>query len=231
MTRLVALYPRAWRERYESEFLALMADRSPGPGDRLDVIRGAVDARLHPQLDPANPGEPEASRPEWLRSALAVLSGLLWAAAGVAFAASSVDPTLGYKRTEGAILLAVAAALFAGLTALAVTLRLPGRHRAASGGAIVAIGGALAMLLPWPIVALGFFATVLGGATFGIAALSRLSGAGGLLGVASVLALGFNTEDQRALFLVPLGAAWILVGIVLAIRRVPAAPDVPPRGD
>jgi hypothetical protein len=26
MTRLVRLYPRAWRERYEAEFLALLAE-------------------------------------------------------------------------------------------------------------------------------------------------------------------------------------------------------------
>jgi hypothetical protein len=228
MSRLVALYPRTWRERYEVEFLALMADRPPSPGDRLDVIRGALDARLHPQLDPSRSGEPESSRPAWLGTALAVLAGLLWAAAGVAFAASSIDPTLGYKRTDGAVLLAVAAAFVAGLTALVVTLGLPGRHRMALAGAIVAIGGALAMLLPWPIVFVGFFGTLLGGSLFGIAALSRLGGSGILLFVASVVALGFNTEDQRALFLIPLGSAWILVGILLAVRRVPDAPSVPP---
>jgi hypothetical protein len=46
--------------------------------------------------------------------------------------------------------------------------------------------------------------------------------------VASLVAFGFNTEDQRALLLIPLGSAWIVVGILLAVRRVPDAPGVPP---
>ena len=50
MTRLIALYPRAWRDRYETEFRALMAERPPRPGDRFDIVRGAIDARLNPQV-------------------------------------------------------------------------------------------------------------------------------------------------------------------------------------
>lgn len=49
MTRLLALYPRAWRDRYEAEFLILLAERPPSLGDRLDTARGALDAHLHPQ--------------------------------------------------------------------------------------------------------------------------------------------------------------------------------------
>ena len=228
MSRLVVLYLRAWRDRYEVEFLALMADRPPSPRDRLDVIRGAVDARLHPQLEPSKLGEPEDGPRAWLGTALALIAGVLWAAGGIAFAGSTVDPNLGYKRTDAAVLLAVAGAFVAGLTALVVTLGLPGRHRIASASAKIIIGGSLAMLLPWPMVALGFFTTILGGSMFGVAALSRLGGSGILLCVASVLAFGFNTEDQRALFLIPLGSAWILVGILLAVRRVPDPPVVPP---
>ncbi len=50
MSRLVSLYPAPWRSRYEDEFLAVLAARPPTIGDRFDIVRGAVDARLHPQV-------------------------------------------------------------------------------------------------------------------------------------------------------------------------------------
>lgn len=49
---LLRAYPRGWRERYGDEFLALLADRDPGIGDLLDVLGGALDARLHPGRTP-----------------------------------------------------------------------------------------------------------------------------------------------------------------------------------
>ena len=58
MSALVRLYPRAWRERYEAEFLELLEARPPTLGDRFDILRGALDARLHPQVR-----RPEAPEP------------------------------------------------------------------------------------------------------------------------------------------------------------------------
>jgi len=46
---LVRLYPAAWRERYGEEFLALLADRSLSPSLLIDVLAGALDARIAPQ--------------------------------------------------------------------------------------------------------------------------------------------------------------------------------------
>jgi hypothetical protein len=40
--RLVRLYPRAWRARYEDEFVALVETRDSGWLDSLDIIRGAA---------------------------------------------------------------------------------------------------------------------------------------------------------------------------------------------
>ena len=37
MSRLIALYPRDWRARYEDEYLALLADRPNDPRDSLDI--------------------------------------------------------------------------------------------------------------------------------------------------------------------------------------------------
>ena len=50
MSALVRLYPAAWRARYEEEFLALLEAWPPTAGDRFDIVRGAIDARLHPQV-------------------------------------------------------------------------------------------------------------------------------------------------------------------------------------
>lgn len=47
--RLVRLYPRAWRERYGEEFVALLEERPASVADFLDVACGALDAWLGPQ--------------------------------------------------------------------------------------------------------------------------------------------------------------------------------------
>lgn len=225
MTRLIALYPRSWRDRYEIELRALMAERPPDPLDRIDIVRGALDARLHPQLASTPSGDSTPPLSARLGGVFAVLGGALWAVAGVAFHSAPLNPGLGYKESGSAIVVALAAALMTGLAALMVSRGSPGRHVVLSISAIAALLGALAMALPWPVVVFGFWTTIVGTVMFGLLATPRLGTTGILLGGAAVLALGFNTEDGRALFLVPLGTAWILLGIVLAIRGVPAKVD------
>jgi hypothetical protein len=48
VTRLVALYPRDWRERYGDELEETLDEDGLGLRSRLDVLRGAIDAHLHP---------------------------------------------------------------------------------------------------------------------------------------------------------------------------------------
>jgi hypothetical protein len=43
---LVRLYPARWRARYGDEFEAILEERPLGPFDVLDIILGALDARL-----------------------------------------------------------------------------------------------------------------------------------------------------------------------------------------
>jgi Rieske Fe-S protein len=50
-------YPAAWRERYGDEFLALLAERTLATGDVLDILAGALDARLHPRRIKRDPIE------------------------------------------------------------------------------------------------------------------------------------------------------------------------------
>jgi hypothetical protein len=44
----VGLYPRAWRERYGDELEALLETGRMSFATRLDLVRGAIDAHLHP---------------------------------------------------------------------------------------------------------------------------------------------------------------------------------------
>jgi len=47
---LVRLYPRAWRERYEEEFVAMLEQGPVSTKDVFDVALGAADAWLRPQV-------------------------------------------------------------------------------------------------------------------------------------------------------------------------------------
>jgi Clp amino terminal domain, pathogenicity island component len=47
---LLWLYPRRWRRRYGDEFLAVLEERGFSVTALLDILRGALDAWLHPEL-------------------------------------------------------------------------------------------------------------------------------------------------------------------------------------
>src|SRR5688500_5641296 len=50
MKHLLPLYPRSWRRRYGAEIAALLERRRAGLGEVVDLIRGALSARLQPAL-------------------------------------------------------------------------------------------------------------------------------------------------------------------------------------
>lgn len=54
MSWLLRLYPEAWRARYGEEFATVLAGQRASFGLVLDVIGGAVDAHLHPQVLPTH---------------------------------------------------------------------------------------------------------------------------------------------------------------------------------
>ena len=49
MRILLRLYPATWRARYEEEFLAVLEERPLSPFDVIDIMLGALDARLRPR--------------------------------------------------------------------------------------------------------------------------------------------------------------------------------------
>ena len=50
MRLLLRLYPKAWRDLYGDEFAGILAAQRLSPRLLLDIIGGAVDARLQPQV-------------------------------------------------------------------------------------------------------------------------------------------------------------------------------------
>ena len=47
---LVRLYPARWRERYGEEIADLLATEPPSVPRAVDMVRGLIDAHLHPEL-------------------------------------------------------------------------------------------------------------------------------------------------------------------------------------
>lgn len=95
MSRLVRLYPAAWRARYGEELAALLEDRPPGPFDVLDLVLGAIDAHLH--LSDLGTSEHRKGITMSLRLAgsSAIIGGGLWiiffAVAAVSYTGVHVD--------------------------------------------------------------------------------------------------------------------------------------------
>lgn len=50
MNWMLRLYPARWRQRYGEEFGTVLAGQRASPGLVLDVLAGAIDAHLHPQI-------------------------------------------------------------------------------------------------------------------------------------------------------------------------------------
>jgi hypothetical protein len=223
MSRLVSLYPRAWRERYLAELEDLLADRPPTLRDHVDIARGAFDAWIHPQLV-VRPPRQEANAGPGLRhlaAGSAILGGGLWIVGGLAMNAARVDQSLGYKDSTMPWIVMIVAAVITAVGAIAIVRSRMDRSRAASITSVAMLVGALLIATPWPILVVGFFAYALTTAAFGYLAGAALP-LGWLLSIAALMLPMLNTEDERALLTIPLGLAWIAVG-ALAARRAPAA--------
>ncbi|HEX5822992.1 MAG TPA: hypothetical protein VFY18_00910 [Candidatus Limnocylindrales bacterium] len=231
MTRLVRLYPRRWRDRYEAELIDLLEQRPLSLGASIDLIRGALDAHVHPQA--------ETVPMPWTHRlpGIAVLAtGLLWCAAvliAISMEGSAADQLIG-------------------LAAMAVLLGLPGDYMMAYGRRIAAAFGAIALgvvvmfATPWEFAVVVFVAVValtLGG-TLTMAAIRAEIGTTRrwILLVGTVIApivlatpiaiggVGDEAFGRVAAFLIalPYGCAWALLGIRLLVRGSPTIIDPPP---
>ena len=165
MNALIRLYPAAWRDRYGPEFEGLLAERPPTFRDRIDLILGAIDARLSPQVEATRPGRrvPVGDR---LSGAAAIAGGLIWCLTYLAVGLLHVDDDL-----TPLILAAIGLML----------LSLPGTYigaylRPVALGCLafgLSIGAVLAGVLPWGpmlLMPLAGIAVVLGPGALALAA-------------------------------------------------------------
>jgi hypothetical protein len=156
MTRLVALYPQAWRDRYEDEFLALMADRPPDAIDRVDIVRGALDARLHPPgVGEPGPEDPLPYNGPWSvgrAGAITLVGGFLWLATIlIALQGPIRRESWGtYRDASSAVPLFFVSLVLLGIGIWAVAATVPSTARMARTAALVAgLAGLLWAFAPW----------------------------------------------------------------------------------
>jgi hypothetical protein len=77
---LIALYPKPWQRRYGDELASVLEAGGLSARDRLDLLRGAVDAHLHP------------NEPSPLPAVAALTAGGLATAHAIALAVQPVPP-------------------------------------------------------------------------------------------------------------------------------------------
>lgn len=159
---LVSLYPASWRERYGEEFAELLGARPPSLRDRVDIVRGAADARLHPQVR----GSGHAPDRVTDRFGIAPLGGLLSFAVALLIAANGPVQydDYGSYRDGGAGLPFIIVAfvlLSVGLYRLIEGLPAGARWSRAAGWTAIA-AGLLWSLAPWimPIAMVFMLGTV-----------------------------------------------------------------------
>lgn len=238
MSALVRLYPRAWRERYEIEFLGILEARPPSGKDRLDIVRGAVDARLHPEV----PGSPDLPRPAMQAARLvgvaAIVAGLAWLAWFALLLGDLRWLTSGESRIAD-LMGVVAPVSYLSLAAIHAGLAVLG----AVGSLRRAVGAVIAFIAVFFFVLSGFgvwwapvFALI-ASVGFAVATAGRTvpRWLAATWALTSFLALGLflggmgDTFGSYSGFVwgLPFGLFWVLAGAMLTTRGIPARATAP----
>ena len=189
MSAVLRLYPRAWRERYGDELAALLAEHPASPGDQIDLIRGAIDAHLHPQVPGADVSPDEETSMDQRRlGVVAALGGIAWILAAVSVVVLPLNAD--GERDLAVAIIAIAVGMVLTGVALGELGTRPGSPASTQTGHFVAGAGAVfaaMMLLPWPFIAFA----VLGFPALAIVAAVRGARNGALPGwLAIVLVVG-----------------------------------------
>ena len=232
---LVQLYPRSWRARYGAEFAELLSARPPTMQDRLDIIRGAVDARIQPQVLDAPPQREVTAGDRVLGAAAVLVGGLFstWALIIVVLSPRWGEASTVSTEDNYVLGLSYGAGMLGAVVAIAVMLGLIYRH----AGDLRSTGTIGALLVA------GGFVTMMGNSGSGAAALLLITvgtvamspGLARAVGrpvtafvVGSTLFLGsamlgfVGSGGQDVLWLSMLagyGPAWMLLGV--GLRRGP----------
>ena len=216
---VLRLYPRAWRDRYEAEVLEVLDQAHLGRRAQLDLVRGALDARLH-----------AASR---LPAAAALLSGGLWTVAGMVVVAQPAPPDWPGYFVD--VLPLTVAAVAAGLVAIIGCWA----RQSDGGGRLEAVGVLLALAghMGWALSLVAALAQA--GSSLLIVAFQGIALTGcvlvGLLlvrsedlpiGAAILLASAIMFFGWPAAWL-GFGLAWTIVGALLLARPESSSPQSP----
>jgi hypothetical protein len=209
------LYPRAWRDRYEPEMLAVLESRPAMRGLYVDLARGALDAHVHPLSPPAPP------------VLAAFVAGVAWIVAGLV---STLQPLI--PDWPGFLLetlpIGVVGAL-ASLRAVTVMGRRSGldARRSTTPAVLVAIIG--------HVVWIGALVVASVGGPYG-----AITGAAGSVGAIGTILVGLarqRADDHPAAealvlaggaMLVPSPVAWVIVGAAWVGLAVAAVRPVRP---
>jgi hypothetical protein len=232
VSRLLRLYPLSWRERYGDEFVALLSERPPSFADHVDIVRAALDARLHPQLSGRGRAPDRAGFAPLGGLALLIVAAWIGANGPIQY-----DEYGTYRDGSGAALPFLGAMGLLLLGIYRLMRRLPLASQGARACAGVAIGaGALWSIMPWSaVVGVVFFLAILG---FGVGA-QRVGVVSPWMTVGLVAALvipialfaamavlpwyAFRQSGLSFLVvLVPLGGLYLLIGLGL-LRAFPKA--------
>jgi hypothetical protein len=222
-SRLVALYPRRWRDRYEAEMLVLLGDRPPDWRAAIDLVQGAIDAHLHP------------ATPSLVPIIAALLAGAGWSVVALAALLEPVP-----ADWPGYLAWSLPAGLIATGAGLVASMAFALRGESAPGrAASLAIGvGGLGQ-----VVAVLALAIASVGGPYGAA-----TGAAGSIGAIGLILIGLALPRSvryppaealvvagGVLLLPPLigwvlaATAWIAIGLSAALGRVTATTEaIPP---
>lgn len=224
MTPLLRLYPRAWRERYGEELGRLLEDRPPGFLGMIDLMRGALDARMHASLVPktagggSGPGSGDLPRGRarfpWV-SFLGTLSAALFLiGAAIVFAEPSLPVGVSVMLLDSFL---VSSCVTLGLTVLAAT----GRGVIAKFAGVAFIGSLVSLW--WTDAWLPLYLPLLvGSVLLGVGSLVERQPARWIGGVAIGLAAAVwaTFDSGRGLLGLVIGAYAILaVGLAWSARR------------
>ena len=207
---LLRLYPRAWRDRYEAEVGAVLELAHVGRRERVDLVRGALDARLH--------------APSRVPGVAALLCGGLWTFIGAGVVTQPVPPDWPGHLAETLPIASVA--VVAGAVA---TVGFWGRVSDEAGrrGTIAATVGLVTQAI-WAAALILAFLGIVGLPELGVA---QALGAVGVLVVGLVILAAGDLPVGGLLVFAPAwmlfgwpvawlgyGFAWTLVGVIVLMR-------------
>jgi len=216
-TRYVGLYPRAWRDRYGDELEAVLEQDGLGLKTRLDLVRGAVDAHLHPAAPSPLP-------------VIAALSASAFAVAHALAIAAQPVPTDWPGYLDEALPLVVASVLALIPAVIGLWLKLGDRDGwmgrlgiivgiVGYGAWLLALIAAAARLTYGPLTAAAATLAMLGTAALGVALVGRSRVVlGALVAAAALAGLAPPTLGWPAF-----AAAWTGVAVVVVADFVNAA--------